>query len=215
VKNKYYTGGYFDYQKKIGVSGGKINVNKFLKHIKPTDIVLDFGCGGGYLLSNLVCKKKIGVEINPAARKVAKKDKSLEVYSSIQLVKTGSIDKVISNHVLEHTKRPVDELVQLKRVLKKKGKIVLVVPIDDYRSNRIYVPKDINNHLYTWNSQLLGNCLKKAGFKNIKVKVLTHAWPPRFYEELHNFLPLYIFNWLCRLTAMVLNRRQLVAVAEK
>jgi SAM-dependent methyltransferase len=215
MKNSHYKTKYFNWQKKIGMVGGKINADKFARYINPNDVVLDFGCGGGYLLGNLSCKKKIGVEINPVARKEARKNKNLEIHSSIKLLKNGMVDKVISNHALEHTKRPIDELVTLQRVLKKTGKIVLVTPIDDYRNNKRYVASDINNHLYTWNSQLLGNCLKEAGFKNIKIEVLTHAWPPMFYKELYNFLPQKLFDLICWLIAVALNKRQLIAVASK
>ena len=110
MKNSHYKTKYFNWQKKIGMVGGKINADKFARYINPNDVVLDFGCGGGYLLGNLSCKKKIGVEINPVARKEARKNKNLEIHSSIKLLKNGMVDKVISNHALEHTKRPIDEL---------------------------------------------------------------------------------------------------------
>ena len=72
----YYNEDYFnDYQKKIGEFGGKANLFKFEEHIKNTDNVLDFGCGGGFLLSNLDCKYKAGIEINSIARKYCKNDK--------------------------------------------------------------------------------------------------------------------------------------------
>ena len=214
MKNKHYKTRYFNYQKKIGVVGGKLNAAKFSRYIKADDVVLDFGCGGGYLLENLDCKRKLGVEINPVARKECL-NKNLEVFASTRSVRAGFVDKIISNHSLEHTKRPVDELMDLRKILKRGGQIILVVPIDDYRNNRSYIPGDINNHLYTWNSQLLGNCLKEAGFKNIKVRVLTHAWPPRFYQQLYKWLPRKVFDLLCYLTAVVLNQRQLIAVANK
>ena len=41
----------------------------------PDKKVLDFGCGGGYLLDKINCKKKFGVEINNIAIKEAEKNK--------------------------------------------------------------------------------------------------------------------------------------------
>ena len=50
----YYNEKYFnDYQKKIGEFGGIANTFKFKKYIKASDSILDFGCGGGFLLKNL------------------------------------------------------------------------------------------------------------------------------------------------------------------
>ena len=57
----HYNKDYFDWQKNIGAFGGWANSYKFKNTIKKCDVVLDFGCGGGFLLSNLVCKKKIGI----------------------------------------------------------------------------------------------------------------------------------------------------------
>lgn len=131
MKNKHYSTNYFDYQKRIGIVGGKINVGKFLEYIEPTDKVLDFGCGGGYLLENLNCKVKIGVEINSIARIEARKNRLVKIYSSTRLIKSNSVDKIISNHALEHTKNPIDELKALRYVLKRGGKIILVTPTED------------------------------------------------------------------------------------
>jgi len=71
----HYDSKYFKYQKIIGEFGGKANIFKFEKYIKNTDNVVDFGCGGGYLLKNLQCKQKIGVEINDAACKTAQENR--------------------------------------------------------------------------------------------------------------------------------------------
>lgn len=39
-------------------------IKKYTGYISKEDVVFDFGCGGGFLLKNIECKKKIGVEIN-------------------------------------------------------------------------------------------------------------------------------------------------------
>ncbi|UCE39033.1 MAG: methyltransferase domain-containing protein, partial [Thermoplasmata archaeon] len=65
---------YFDWQKNIGSFGGLANLFKFKEFINPTDTVVDFGCGGGYLLRNLQCKEKMGIEVNPHARQEAKRN---------------------------------------------------------------------------------------------------------------------------------------------
>lgn len=66
----YYDNEYYNnYQREIGEFGGKANIFKFKKYISTNDSVLDFGCGGGFLLNNLDYKYKVGIEINPITRR--------------------------------------------------------------------------------------------------------------------------------------------------
>ena len=77
----HYDEKYFSWQKKIGHFGGQANKIKFEKLIKKNAKVLDFGCGGGYLLSSFENVEKYGVEINQIAVKEAEKN-GLKVYKS-------------------------------------------------------------------------------------------------------------------------------------
>ena len=79
----HYDADYFNWQRTIGIFGGEANSFKFQKSIKKTDIVIDFGCGGGFLLNNLNCYKKIGIEPNINARDQLKINK-VEAYGSPQ-----------------------------------------------------------------------------------------------------------------------------------
>jgi SAM-dependent methyltransferase len=142
---------YFNWQKEISVFGGIANKFKFEKHIDKEDVVIDFGSGGGYLLNNIICKEKIGIEINKFARVEAKK-LGIDSVESMNKVKDNYVDVIISNHALEHTGRPLDILKQLYLKLKKGEKIIFVVPYDGPEQK--YNSKDINQHLYTWNRQL-------------------------------------------------------------
>ena len=48
---EHYDEKYFSWQKLVGQFGGEANKIKFDNFIKENQKVLDFGCGGGYLLS--------------------------------------------------------------------------------------------------------------------------------------------------------------------
>jgi 2-polyprenyl-3-methyl-5-hydroxy-6-metoxy-1,4-benzoquinol methylase len=63
----YYDAEYFDWQKNIGAFGGWANAFMFGPSVAKDDTVIDFGCGGGFLLKNLDCKNKIGIEPNAEA----------------------------------------------------------------------------------------------------------------------------------------------------
>ena len=109
----YYDIDYFNWQKNIGVFAGKFKSFKFKKSIKETDIIIDFGCGGGFLLNNLKCARKIGIEPNQNAHNQLKLN-NIEAFSSPQelLEKHGEnfADVIISNNALEHTLNPLLEL---------------------------------------------------------------------------------------------------------
>ena len=96
IENYYDTDHFNLYQKKIGEFGGKANVFKFKDHILKTDSVLDFGCGGGFLLSNLDCKYKAGIEIKSVARNLCKNDLQIDCFSSIGEVEDEKYDVIIS-----------------------------------------------------------------------------------------------------------------------
>jgi len=202
---------YFNWQKEIGVFGGNANKFKFEKHIDKEDVVIDFGSGGGYLLNNIICKEKIGIEINKFARVEAKKS-GINSVESMNKIKDNYVDVIIPNHALEHTGRPLDILKQLYLKLKKGGKIIFVVPYDGPEQK--YNSKDINQHLYTWNRQTLGNLFKEAGFTDIKVYNLRRKWSFH-YLTIYNIFGLKIFDFLSYLYALFKNNYQIKIMARK
>lgn len=205
---------YFDWQNQGGSQRGKINARKFNPYVQPTDRVLDFGCGNGSLLYHLKCVQCIGVEINPAARAVAVKA-GLEVYETLDTVPDASVDVVISNHALEHTLCPLQILQQLWEPLVPRGRLVLCLPLDDWRTQQYVNVEDINHHLYTWSPLLLGNLLSEAGYEIERIWVYTHAWPPKNWQVLDAKLPVWLFDMICKFTAWRYKRRQIMALARK
>lgn len=185
---KYYDEKYFnDYQKKIGEFGGIANLFKFKKFIRPSDAILDFGCGGGFLLKNLNAKSKQGVEINPFARNYCKNELKIECFESIDEINENSIDVIISNHALEHTTNPYKIILNLYTKLKKGGIIVFVVPLDHYKFK--YDENDVNKHLFSFSPMNLGNIFSACGFKIKETGTIFHKWPPFYY------LIKQIFGW--------------------
>ena len=207
----HYNKKYFDWQHKLGLIAGRNNLFLYERYIDPEDNVIDFGCGGGFLLGNIGCKNKIGIEINPEARKLASSN-GVETVSSVSEIPDAWADIIISCHALEHTSRPLDELISLYPKLKAKGKIIFVVP---YERNVAFEPNDINQHLYTWSRMNLGNLFTKAGYNVIKVDEIHHRFPP-FSRQLVSLLGENLFYGISRIYGSIRRKiTQVRVVAEK
>lgn len=196
MKQNYYDQEYFDWQRSQGLFGGRKNVTTFSPYVQPEHCVLDFGCGGGYLLAQLNASKRVGVEINDTARAEAAKN-GVEVYTSATEVPDNYCDVIISNHALEHVYAPFETLQILKNKLKSGGRIVFVVPIE--KKNK-YDKNDINKHLYTWCEMNLGNLFDAVGFEVESVKEILHRWPP-FYEKIDKYFGSQVFDLLSKIYA--------------
>ncbi len=195
--SEYYDEKYFEWQKQIGEFGGWANSAKFVKTINPTDTVLDFGCGGGYLLNKLQCARRIGIEPNESACATLDSN-GVEHFrssaSALEALGAGVANVIISNHALEHTLNPLQELKELRALLKDGGRIHFVVPCDSIRYR--YNPKDVNYHLFSWSPQNLGNLFTEAGFTVEYARPLIHKWPPGYRQIAKLGRP--VFDLVCR-----------------
>lgn len=192
-----YDKNYWDYQKKIGQNFFHTHAvsNKFKSFVNPEDAVLDFGCGGGFVLNTLNCKKRVGIEINPHAQKQLKSF-GIQVNDSFRDLKSEEFDIVLSNSALEHVDNPLDVLAQAHRVLKKGGKLMFSVPHEDLSYS--FHKNDINQHLFTWSPMSIGNLIQKAGFEIKQVKVTKYIQPP-FASIIYKILGLQGYKFFGRI----------------
>jgi SAM-dependent methyltransferase len=193
--SSHYNKSYFNWQSSIGEFGGWANQTKFVDYISPKDTVLDFGCGGGFLLKEINCKKRVGIEVNKSALKTAREN-GIEVYSNMKNVPNNSVDVIISNNALEHTLLPLDELKSLYKKLKKGGKIIFIVPCESISYK--FRAHDINHHLYSWSPMCIGNLFTEAGFTIIESKPYIHKWPP-YYNLIAKVFGRKLFEIICRI----------------
>jgi SAM-dependent methyltransferase len=207
----HYDKKYFEWQKRMGEFGGKENLFKFERFVKPDDKVIEFGCGGGYLLKNLKCKEKIGIEINPYAREAAEKN-GINVVEKTEDINDDWADIIISDNALEHALSPYDELKRLYAKLKPGGTIVFIVP---HETAGKFIENDINQHLYTWSPICAGNLFKTVRFKVDKVEAIRHLWPPLAFQ-IRKFSGKHLFNLLCRINCLLFkNWYQVRVIAHK
>jgi len=191
----HYDEKYFDWQAPQGEFGGWANQSKFAEFISSDSRVLDFGCGGGFLLKNLKCAERLGVEINPKAAETARAN-GIDVYGKVEDLPDDYVDVIISDNALEHTLQPFAELKSLYRKLKPGGRIIFVVPCESI--SKRYEPDDINHHLYSWSPMCIGNLFTEAGFSILEVKPFIHKWPP-MYRTIAGICGRNLFDAVCRI----------------
>jgi SAM-dependent methyltransferase len=204
---------YFLAQEQVAKNAAILNSWKFENHLGGSETVVDFGCGNGALLARLPAARRLGVEVNEPARAQAQ-DRGIEMFSSASDLPDTLADVVISNHALEHVLYPMTELRELLRALKPGGRLVLWLPLDDWRAQRTPRSGDKDNHLYGWTPLLLGNLLLEAGFDLKEIRVVTSAWR-QGYVAASRYLPPALYRALTWATAIGLRRRQLYALAAK
>jgi SAM-dependent methyltransferase len=195
----HYDKKYFDWQSSIGEFGGWANQTKFAEYISSNSRVLDFGCGGGYLLKNLECRAKAGVEVNESAAESARRN-GIEVFRSVDEVPDNYVDVIISNNALEHTLRPLDELKALFKKLENGGKVIFMVPCEHISYS--YQPNSIDHHLYSWSPMCIGNLFTEAGFSVIESRPYIRKWQTR-YQLVARLGGRRLFEIACRIYARI------------
>ncbi len=169
--------------------------------------ILDVGCGRGFYLKLLsifpFVKKLTGVEIRAdyadKARELTKDDNRIAIVegSIYELpFKNNSFDLIICSEVLEHLENDMSGLVELNRVLKPGGKIIITVPNKNFpflwdplnallaKFGR-HISKDIwwlagiwADHERLYSPDEIETLIKKSGLKVITVNQFVHwCWP--------------------------------------
>lgn len=105
----------------------------FQKFIKNNDTVLDLAAGYCEFINNINCKNKIAVDLNAKTRQKAAKDVKVHQALSTKLPTglTGKVDVVFTSNFFEHLDSKnelIDTLKEIHRVLKPKGKLMVLQP---------------------------------------------------------------------------------------
>jgi SAM-dependent methyltransferase len=214
TQTEYYGKSYYDWQRSIGEIGASLDSWKFRPFLSTEMAVLDFGCGGGFMLELLPARQRWGVEVNSIAAREAATRLDSVVGSISEIPSSKQFDTIISNHALEHVENPLDSLRQLRAALRMGGKAVFVVPAESWFVRSRYDPSDINQHLYTWTPLLLGNLFTRAGYRVESIETLCHRWTPKA-GFVRSVLGRFLFDNACRATALVTCYRQLRIVATR
>jgi SAM-dependent methyltransferase len=150
-----------------------------LRELEPGDKVLDLGCGAGRFLATL--PDAIGVEI---AQQAVDRARANVPGADIRLVEPdgslplghGEIDLVWCSEVLEHIPDVAHALLEIRRVLKPGGRVLITVPyhgrlqatgIALTRFDRHFDP--LGQHVRFFTRTSLKATLEHAGFTRVQI----------------------------------------------
>lgn len=161
--------------------------NWVIKELKNTSgNILDIGIGYGYL-EELIIKHKLqlylyGIDISNRAVDLARrKYKGIFKVANIRKIpfRRNHFNCVIALDVLEHIfeNELSNALLEVKRVLKKDGKLIISVPLNENE-----IDKKTNKHLISFSKKSMINTLERNGFKINETR------------ELFAFQRLYLFK---------------------
>lgn len=136
-----------------------------LKHILESDsVIYDLGCSKFKTLD-----RAIGVDIRPVADMVASID-------DMPTIENDSVDVIITRHSLEHIEDTIKTLTEWHRILKKGGKILIVLPDFEYIDTMNPVLSG-GVHLHVFTRDILKNIISKfPGFKVEKLETVIPGW---------------------------------------
>jgi 2-polyprenyl-3-methyl-5-hydroxy-6-metoxy-1,4-benzoquinol methylase len=218
------------------MSDTKRRLNFVIKHTKKNGRILEIGSGYGLFLNEL--KKygflATGIEISKLRRKISQKFTDAEILD-VNLLKTtpkmNKFDTIVMFQVLEHINEPTVFLKNLKKLLKKSGKLIIEVPnISDFQiTSNIFYNKWFWQlaHINYFSPSSLKTANKKSGFKNIQIKgVQRYSIKNMFYWNLFGKpelkTPSYDFptyDWLDKVYKNTLEKKlisdTIISIAEK
>ncbi len=142
----------------------RLRAEKISPFVRSTDVVLEYGVGLGWNLAGLKCRRKIGFDVadflEPSVRALG-----IEYMAETKSIADGTMDVVLCHHTLEHVLDPPAVLGEIRRLLAPAGKLLLFVPLEREGKYNRFIPGEPNHHLYSWNTQTLGNLVQELGFE--------------------------------------------------
>lgn len=169
-------------------------VDFFQQFINKNDVILDVGCGYGEFINNVVCGKKLAVDLNKSVKKYLKKDVKFFSESSTKMtsIKDKSIDKIFVSNFFEHLEKKdiVKTIEEFRRILKDKGEVLILQP------NIRFCHKDywmFFDHITALDDRVLEEVFSTQGFK---LKKLVLKFLPFTMKSILPKLPIFVKLYL-------------------
>jgi len=163
------------YDLKFNISSSWVKQRRIIQKIlgKNPDSILDIGCKTGDFLMHFDNSFREGVELSKKHAKIAKK-RGLYIYNNFleDINFKKKYEVVTAYAVLEHLDRHEKFMAQLKKIVRKKGLLVIMIPTSECLKEKIltffnkrwimYSPPE---HLNFYSKKYLDNYLSSQGFK--------------------------------------------------
>lgn len=138
----------------------------FQSHIGADDTVLDLAAGYCEFINNIMCKRKLAVDLNPDTRFFAGHDVEVIIESCLAMpsINDASVNVVFISNFLEHCKNKEEVLGVLKevhRVLKKGGSLMILQPNIRFLAANYW---DFFDHHTALSDRSLKEALEMIGF---------------------------------------------------
>ena len=136
-------------------------------------VIYDLGCSTFKTLD-----RAIGVDVE--------KKEGVDIVSSVDdmpMIESDSVDVILASHILEHMEDTNKTLCEWRRILKKDGKIIIILPDDEF--------------IDTFHPLLSGGCHKHA-FTRASLKEIIDATPGLEVEKLETVLENWSFGGVIR-----------------
>lgn len=145
----------------------------FQRLVRPTDAVLDLGCGYGEFINHIRCGKKFGMDLNPRSPEFLAKDIIFlrQDCSTLWALPPDSLDVVFTSNFFEHLpdkKALRDTLLEAHRCLKRGGRLMALGPNIKYVQGAYW---DFWDHFLCLTEMSLGEALENNGYR----VTLSHA----------------------------------------
>jgi len=137
---------------------------------------LELGCASGYFLSTIKThvKSVTGIESHLLLKDYCR-NLGISMVDSLSECRDNQFDVVFMFFLLEHIGDPKKYLLEIKRVLKRGGRIIIVVPNVDDVLFRLYDIPGFRTfyftpaHQFYYSKETLSDLLKKAGFSEFVI----------------------------------------------
>ncbi|NJB86834.1 SAM-dependent methyltransferase [Lewinella marina] len=200
-------------------------------HQLPTSarVVLDVGCGNGWVARELLGRKDAVVSFDLALKNATEALRLYPAENHFAVAgdafdlpfRDNSIDAVISSEVMEHVPEVPPYLANLIRVVKPGGTIVISTPYNETIQYSLCIhcnrPTPLHAHLHSFNERLVASLMEPhAHVRYRTVKLSNKALLYLRAHHLLQHLPFRAWRWVDRLANRIIDKpARLVIVIEK